>query len=115
MVLNHVIGDNGYYHMNLDDIKKATAYNNCYLGIYASQFLPSFYAPIQDPWIIFEAIKEVGEKKCIIASDSGQVLNWPALEGLQILVRALLGFGFTKEEIKVMFVDNPARLLGLDE
>lgn len=114
VILNHVVGDNAYYHMNLEDIKKAAAYDNCYLGIYAMQFLPSFYAPIRDPWVLFEAIKEVGVKKCILASDSGQVLNWPALEGMQMLVRALLGFGFNKEEIKIMFLDNPAHLLGLN-
>ncbi len=112
-ILNHVIGDNSFYHMNLEQIKEACRYDYCYLGIYAMQFLPSFYAPVRDPWALFQAIDAVSPEKCIIASDSGQILNWPALEGTIMLVRALIGYGYSQKQIDTMFKVNPAILLGL--
>jgi hypothetical protein len=112
-ILNHVIGDNSFYHMNLEQIKEACRYDYCYLGIYAMQFLPSFYVPVRDPWALFQAIDAVSLEKCIIASDSGQVLNWPALEGTIMLVRALIGYGYSQKQIDAMFKVNPAILLGL--
>ena len=37
------------------------------------------------------------------------------VDGMRVFIRALLGFGIKPDEVKVMFKDNPAKLMWLDE
>jgi len=53
-------------------------------------------------------------ERCIIATDSGQPFNpWPD-EALRIFGQLLVDIGMDDETVRLMMVDNPARLLGLD-
>jgi hypothetical protein len=38
-----------------------------------------------------------------------------AIDGMRVLIRALLGFGIKPDEISVMLKDNPAKLMWLDK
>jgi len=62
---------------------------------------------------LFEGIRAVGSKHCIISTDAGQWLNPVPVQQLGIYIQDLLDFGFNKKEIRTMAADNPARLLGL--
>lgn len=84
-----------------------------YVGTYAQPMIPSLYQPVQDPFETVETIKAVGVDRCIAASDFGQVLHIDAIDGVRVFIRALLGFGFSVDEIRTIVCDNPAKLLGL--
>lgn len=73
---------------------------------------PNFFnARIQD---VYEAIREAGPERCVIATDLGQVGNPSPIEGLRMFIVELMNLGITREEIDVMVRKNPAKLLGLD-
>jgi hypothetical protein len=85
-----------------------------YVGTYCQPMIPSLYQPVADPMETIHTIRAVGPERCIIGSDFGQVLHMDAMDGNRVFVRALLGFGITPAEIKIMIQDNPAKLLWLD-
>lgn len=58
-------------------------------------------------------IKELNEHM-VWGSDSGQIQNPTEVEGQSWMIRVLLAYGITKEEITRIFKTNPARLLGID-
>lgn len=60
---------------------------------------------------VYEEIKFVGAAHCIIATDLGQPHGVYPDEGLQIFATNLLNNGFSEEEIKKMFVENPTFLV----
>lgn len=72
------------------------------------------------PWhsITLEAmvrsIREVGPARCVLATDYGQLHSPAPVEGLRIFVQLCLEQGLSEAEIRMMIVENPARLLGLD-
>ena len=86
-----------------------------YVGTYCQPMIPSIYQPVADPFETVETIQSMGAERCIVGSDFGQTLHVNTIDGIRIFIRALLAFGITKEEIKVMIADNPARLLYLEE
>ncbi|HWP29508.1 MAG TPA: DUF6282 family protein [Chloroflexota bacterium] len=86
-----------------------------YVGTYCQPMIPSLYQPVQDPFETIRAIKAIGPERCIIGSDFGQVLHVNTVDGMRIFIRALLGFGITPDQIRLMLRDNPARLMYLDE
>jgi len=69
---------------------------------------------VADPMETIRTIKAIGPERCIIGSDFGQVLHMDAIDGMRVFIRALLGFGITPQQIKVMLKDNPAKLMWLD-
>lgn len=64
-----------------------------------------------DPQIMADAIKEVGPKKCIMATDFGQAHNPLPVEGMKIFVNSMLDKGIKKLDINKMCVENPSKLL----
>ena len=58
-------------------------------------------------------IKRIGHKNTILASDLGQYDNPSPVEGLSIMLTALLQYGFNVEQIEVMIKRNPSDLLSL--
>jgi Family of unknown function (DUF6282) len=59
------------------------------------------------------AIRAVGPKACILASDLGQPGNPLHPAGLEAFFDALLKEGFTQAELDIMSKTNPAMVLGL--
>jgi hypothetical protein len=76
--------------------------------------IPSLYQPVADPMETVKTIKAIGADRCIIGSDFGQVLHMDSIDGMRVFIRALLGFGISEKEVKVMLQDNPAKLMWLD-
>lgn len=66
--------------------------------------------PISD---FVEAIRAVGVKKCIMATDFGQMHNPAPIEGFRMMLKALLAEGFSEEELAYMVRKNQVELLGL--
>lgn len=66
-----------------------------------------------DPSVIAEDILETAPQRTILASDLGQVENPDPLEGLERLLKAMLRHGLSEEDLRLMVVDNPHRLLDL--
>lgn len=62
-----------------------------------------------------KAIREVGPKHFVLASDLGQYLNPIPTDGLKSFVLGLQEAGFSVAEIQLMCRTNPAALLGMDE
>ena len=94
---------------------KALADLGVYVGTYCQPMIPSLYQPVVDPMDTVNAIKKIGADRCLIGSDFGQVLHLDAIPGIRVFIRALLGFGISRDEIKTMFNTNPARLLYLED
>lgn len=100
--------------LSMDEMRRI-ADLGVYVGTYCQPMIPSLYQPVADPFETVEAIKAIGPSRCIIASDFGQVLHMDSIDGVRIFIRALLGFGISREDILTMIRDNPARLLYLDQ
>jgi len=98
----------------LIDEMKELADLGVYVGTYCQPMIPSLYQPVADPMETIRTIKAIGPERCIIGSDFGQVLHMDAIDGMRVFIRALLGFGITPQQIKVMLKDNPAKLMWLD-
>jgi hypothetical protein len=107
LIINHPVW------MSIDELKEC-AKEGAYIGAYVHMFLPDIYMPGKDPLDTLSLIRQIGPEHVIIASDSSQLLNPTPIDGFRIMLRAMLGFGFTKEEIGVMFKENPSKLLWLD-
>jgi len=64
-----------------------------------------------DPLVMAEAIKEVGAKHCILATDFGQEHNPSPVMGMQMMMASLIKHGIPREDITLMCRDNPKKLL----
>lgn len=60
---------------------------------------------------VYEEIKYVGADNCVIATDLGQPQGMYPDEGLQLFATNLLNNGFTAQQVKKMFVENPTSLV----
>jgi microsomal dipeptidase-like Zn-dependent dipeptidase len=63
------------------------------------------------PIHIAEAIKEVGAKNCILATDFGQKHNPKPADGMKMMIETLLENEISWKEIKIMCMENPLKLL----
>jgi hypothetical protein len=64
-----------------------------------------------DPMVMVEAIKEVGAKHCILATDFGQEHNPSPVMGMQMMMAGLIKHGISWEEVTLMCRDNPKKVL----
>lgn len=62
---------------------------------------------------VAHSIKTLGAEKCVLISDAGQPHNPIAPEALRIFSQSLHEHGISEEELMLMMVDNPKRLLGI--
>lgn len=61
----------------------------------------------------FAAIRATGPARNVLSTDLGQVANPPVEDGLALMADALLGAGFSDDEIRTMAVVNTRRLAGV--
>src|SRR5919198_1488146 len=59
-------------------------------------------------------VKEVGPENLVYGSDFGQLQNFPHIVANRWMIKLLLAYGCTKEEIRTVFQVSGAKLLGLD-
>ena len=62
---------------------------------------------------LYDGIKALGAKHCIMSTDAGQWLNPVPVQQFGIYMQDMLNLGLTEREIRVMTADNPAKALGL--
>ncbi len=67
-----------------------------------------------DPARMYGAIRAVGVEHFTLSSDAGDPLFPNSVEAMRQLSGYMAAFGMSAEEIEVMCVRNPARLVGLD-
>jgi hypothetical protein len=58
-------------------------------------------------------VKEVGAHNLLYGSDFGQLQNFPHIIANRWMIKLLLAYGCTKEEIRTVFQETGAKLLGL--
>ena len=85
-----------------------------YVGTYCQPMIPSLYQPVADPMETIKTIQAIGPQRCIIGSDFGQVLHMDSIDGMRVFIRALLAFGISERDVRIMLHDNPAKLMWLD-
>jgi hypothetical protein len=61
---------------------------------------------------VFKIIKELSDYM-VCGSSSGQIQNPTHIEGMRWMIRVLLTYGITREEVTKIFKTNPAKLLGI--
>jgi hypothetical protein len=59
-------------------------------------------------------VKEVGPENLLYGSDFGQLQNFPHIVANRWMIKLLLAYGCTKEEIRTVFQETGAKLLGLE-
>jgi len=59
----------------------------------------------------FANIREAGVSRAIISTDLGQTINPPVAEGFAMFAQRLLDGGFTADDVRMMAVTNPTRLI----
>ncbi len=63
-----------------------------------------------DVSIIVKSIKEVGHRKCILATDLGQLHNIEPVDGFKSFISKMMKFKVSNKEIKQMCLINPYKL-----
>lgn len=58
-------------------------------------------------------VKEVGPENLVYGSDFGQIQNFPHITATRWMIKQLLTWGCTKDEIRTVFQETPAKMLGL--
>ena len=77
-----------------------------------AQHTPGVTLEIEDSGV-YEGIKSIGAKHCIMSTDSGQWLNPVPVQQMGIYINDMLRLGLSANQIRTMVADNPARALGL--
>jgi hypothetical protein len=62
---------------------------------------------------LYNGIKAIGPKHCIMSTDSGQWLNPVPVQQMGIYIKDMLNFGISEGDIRTMVSDNPAHVLGM--
>ena len=63
---------------------------------------------------VAEAVRRLGPRNCILTSDVFFEYTPPQPEALRMFAHQMCFVGFSKDDVRTMIVDNPARLLGLE-
>jgi hypothetical protein len=62
---------------------------------------------------IFEAVKAIGARHCIMSTDAGQWLNPIPSQQMGIYIKDVLDYGISSGDIRTMVQENPAAALGI--
>jgi len=85
--------------------KKGALLEKCYLAMLFSQE--------GGAKAMAESIMAIGAENCVLVTDLGQSVFPHPVEGMRTFLDALIGEGLSREAIKMMLSQNPARLLEL--
>ncbi len=66
-----------------------------------------------EPARVAEAIRAIGAERCIISSDLGQARNPAPVEGMRMMIAAMLDAGLSVQELEQVIKINPSNLLGM--
>lgn len=96
--------------MSIPQMQEAAA-DGAYIEFVYSATLGSNHIVSIDDYA--KAIRAVGPKSCILATDLGQVGNPLHPDGMAVFIEAMRKEGFPQADIDLMVKTNPARALGL--
>lgn len=83
-----------------------------YAGIFCYPTIPDVIkAPVTDPDLTKTVIDAVGVERCVLGSDKGYMLEPDAIQAMRLLLRLLLVWGYSEEQIRTMAAVNASRLL----
>jgi hypothetical protein len=83
-----------------------------YVGIFCYPTIPDVIkAPVTDPEITKSVIDAVGIDRCVLGSDKGYILEPDAIQAMRLLLRLLLVWGYTKDQIRTIASTNSAKLM----
>jgi hypothetical protein len=63
---------------------------------------------------MYQAIRSIGVEHVTLSSDCGEPLFPNSVEGMRQMCAYMQAFGLSKDEIKTVSCDNPAKILCLD-
>lgn len=104
IIINHPL--TGVVGASIDEQKKMAKYTyleHCFVACMEKH-------DNLDPEIIADAIKEVGAKKCIMATDFGQAHNSRPVKGMKMFVNYMLEYGIKESDVNKMCLENPSKL-----
>ena len=64
-----------------------------------------------DPKLIRDSIKKIGAKRCLMATDFGQIHNPRPVNGMKLFINSMLENGISIDDIRTMCKDNPQKLI----
>lgn len=83
-----------------------------FAGIFCYPTIPDVIkAPVTDPDLTKTVIDAIGVERCVLGSDKGYLLEPDAAQAMRLLLRLLLVWGYSEEQIRRMAVENGAQLL----
>ncbi|MEW5723156.1 MAG: DUF6282 family protein [Thermodesulfobacteriota bacterium] len=91
--------------------QKELAERGAYISYAFLPCLPLFDR--QHPAEVARMMTAVGQERCLLFSDFGQIVNPPPVEGYKMFLASLLAVGLSPADLKRAASVNPARLLGL--
>ena len=100
------------------DQKRRAAALGAFIEEAASTWEPGMrvfgFEPINPQEEIIEAMKQIGPAHFVLGTDCGSGPFPKPTDALRVFVSILLGSGFSDAEVRMMVVDNPVELIGLD-
>jgi len=64
------------------------------------------------PWeLAFDNIRKTGVSRTLVSTDLGQIINPPVADGFAMFAQRLLDAGFSVDDVRMMAVTNPTRLV----
>lgn len=80
--------------------------------MFRSKGLVAYPSELEPPYAV-RVIREVGAENLVHGSDWGQIYNLHHVVGIRWSIKVLLSCGITPAEIRTIYQDSPAELLGL--
>jgi len=110
IVVTHPVAS--FVNYSYEQMREALSAGATYLEHVFNDCTPQVANPLP-PSALGEAIKAIGPDHCIMATDSGQVVNPPPVKVMSWYISEMLQYGFSSRAIRTMTARNPARILGL--
>jgi hypothetical protein len=82
----------------------------CYLNFTYDELSPLLGV---DPFDMYKAIRSIGVEHVTLSSDCGEPLFPNSVEGIRQMRAYMEAFGLSKDEIRTVSCDNPAKIVGL--
>lgn len=82
------------------------------LGAMIEHCYTTFYTQKCDWEVLYEAIRAVGPERTLLSTDLGQKSNPGVVDGIVDFTARLLDAGFSPQDLRTMWVDNPRKLIG---
>jgi hypothetical protein len=101
-----------FVNYSVEDMKEILDLGASYLEHVFNDTTRQVSRPIERK-ALYEGIKSMGAKHCIMSTDSGQWLNPVPAQQMGIYINDMLRFGLSENEVRTMVADNPADALGL--